>query len=42
MDKKSIDGTIEQLEVHYLANRYEHFYFGIAGDFKDEENEPQG
>lgn len=39
MDKKSIDGIIEQLEVHYLANRYEHFYFGIAGDFKDEEQE---
>lgn len=31
--------TIDRLELHYLANRDPHIYFGILSDFKDSETE---
>lgn len=34
-DQNKVKEMIEQLEVHYLANREKNFYFAIAGDFKD-------
>ncbi|MCR1899749.1 DUF3131 domain-containing protein [Irregularibacter muris] len=38
---KGVKDVMEQLEVHYLANREKNFYFAVAGDFKDAEKEHQ-
>ncbi len=38
-DPEDVEGTINQLEVHYLSNRDENFYFAIAGDFIDGDRE---
>ena len=38
-DEKNVDELAANLESFYLANRDEHLYFGIVGDFKDGEAE---
>ncbi len=35
----SVRAGFEQLETHYLANRYENCFFAILGDFKDSKTE---
>ncbi|WP_089609262.1 GH36-type glycosyl hydrolase domain-containing protein [Dehalobacterium formicoaceticum] len=35
-DEARVDELVHQLEVHYLANREEHLYFALLGDYKDE------
>ncbi len=32
---RSVEETLEKLEVHYLANRCEEFYFAVLSDFAD-------
>lgn len=34
-DAESLRGVIRQLEVHMLATRMEHCYYGVLGDFPD-------
>lgn len=36
---KDVDEVIDQLLVHYLANRQNNIYFGILGDFTDSSTE---
>lgn len=38
-DKKSVCELLENLEVHYLANKDDNLYFALLGDFKDADNE---
>nr|WP_262901438.1 glycoside hydrolase family 94 protein [Flavihumibacter profundi] len=33
--KPEIEGLVEALEVHFLANKAEHLHFGLLTDFKD-------
>src|SRR2546423_15417705 len=35
----TVDELLEKLEVHYLANRDEHLYFALLGDFIDAPSE---
>ncbi|MFZ5640150.1 MAG: GH36-type glycosyl hydrolase domain-containing protein, partial [Bacillota bacterium] len=34
-DKKRVQELLGKLEIYYLANREEHLYFALVGDFKD-------
>ena len=38
-DPDCVEDIVKQLEVHYLSNRDDNFYFAIAGDFTDAEDE---
>jgi len=33
--KKRVEELLEQLEIHYHANKYKNLYFALVGDFKD-------
>jgi len=39
LNERTVDRLVESLEVRYLANRQENFYFALLTDFADAESE---